>query len=129
MKEKIEDLFNIGFIKNNNYQIIDINENLCKIEGIITETSLNPFGIAHGGYIFGLVDTTAGLLANLFGNAVTTNSSINYLNKGKGKKLIAEAKILKKGKDIATCECSVYDEENKIIAKAILEYFYIKNSN
>lgn len=127
MKEKIEKMFNQGFIKNNNYKIIDVNEEMCKIEGIVTDTSLNPFGIAHGGYIFGLVDTTAGLLANLFGNAVTTNSSINYLNKGKGNMLIAEARILKKGKDITTCECSVYDEENKIIAKAILEYFYIRN--
>lgn len=128
MKEKIEEVFNNGFIKNNNYRIVDFNEELCRVEGKITETSLNPFGIAHGGYVFGLMDTTAGLLVNLFGTAVTTNSSINYLNKAKGKKLIAEAKLLKKGKTIATCECNVYDEENKIIAKAILEYFYIRNN-
>lgn len=125
MEEKLKEVFETGFIKNNNYKIINVDENGCKIEGEITDTSLNPFGIAHGGFIFGLVDTTAGLLANLFGNAVTTNSSINYINKGKGSKLIAEAKLIKKGKAITTCECDVFDEEGILVAKAILEYFYI----
>ena len=125
MNEEIEKKFNTGFIKNNNYKIILINSEECKIEGNITDTSLNPFGIAHGGYIFGLVDTTAGLLANFFGNAVTTSSSINYLNKVRGNKIIAEAKLLKKGNKIATCECSVFNEDGKIVVKAILEYFYI----
>ena len=81
MEEKLKEVFETGFIKNNNYRIINIDEQGCKIEGKITDTSLNPFGIAHGGFIFGLVDTTAGLLANLFGNAVTTNSSILSLER------------------------------------------------
>lgn len=125
MKEKLEEVFSQGFIKNNNYKIISIDENMCKMEAKITDTSLNPFNIPHGGFIFGLVDTTAGLLANMFGKAVTTNSTINYLNMTKGSKLIAEAKLIKKGKAITTCECNVYDEENKLVAKAILEYFYV----
>ena len=125
MKEEIEKLFNNGFIKNNNYEIINADEKECIIEGNITDTSLNPFGIVHGGYIFGLADSTAGLLVNLFGKAVTTNSSVNYLNKASGSKLIAKAKFLKRGKRVATCECIIYDEENKVIAKTITEYLYI----
>lgn len=125
MKEKIKELFNKGFIKNNHYKIITIDDKICTIEGKITNTSLNPFNIVHGGYIFGLADTTAGLLANLFGSAVTTNSSINYINKATDSKLIANAKILKKGKSITTCECEILDSNGILIAKATLEYFYI----
>ena len=125
MKKQIKELFNQGFIKNNNYKIITINEEICTIEGNITDTSLNLFGIAHGGYIFGLADTTAGLLANVFGNAVTTNASINYLNKATGSKLVANARMIKKGKTIATCECEIIDSKGILVAKSILEYFYV----
>ena len=125
MMEKLEVAFNTGFIKNNNYKVISVDENSCIVEAMITDTSLNPFGITHGGYVFGLADTTAGILANVYGNAVTTNSSINYLNKGKGQKLVAEAKFLKRGISLSTCECVIYDEEKKVVAKATLEYYYI----
>ena len=88
-----------GFIKNNNYNLVSIDENECKLEATITETSLNPFNIAHGGFIFGLADTAAGILANINGMALTTSSTINYLNTGKGNKLIAIATRLKTGKN------------------------------
>ena len=66
-----------GFINSNNYKIIKIEENYCELEGYLTETSVNPFGIAHGGYIFGLADTAAGIAAMTDGRkAVTLNSSI-----------------------------------------------------
>ena len=127
MKEKLEEVFNSGYIKNNNYRVISVDENSCVVEGLLTDTSLNPFGIAHGGYTFGLIDTTAGILANVFGNAVTTNASINYLSKGKGNKLTAKATFLKRGISLSTCECTVYDEEKRLVAKAVLEYYYITN--
>ena len=114
-----------GFIKNNNYNLVSIDENECKLEATITETSLNPFNIAHGGFIFGLADTAAGILANINGMAFTTSSTINYLNTGKGNKLIAIATRLKTGKNISNYEVEIYDEFNTLTAKAIIEYFYI----
>ena len=124
-KEKIEETK--GFIVNNNYKIIKVEENYCELEGIITETSLNPFKIVHGGYIFGLADTAAGIAAMTDERAaVTLDSNINYLKKATGNKLLAKATTLKKGKTIAVFEVTVYDEDNEIIAKANVTYFYIK---
>lgn len=115
-----------GFIKNNNYKVLKVEENYCEMEGLITDTSMNPFGLAHGGYIFGLADTAAGIAAMTDEKtALTVNSSIEYLKAAKGKKLLAIAKALKKGKNIAVIEVSIYDEENNLIAKASVTYFYI----
>ena len=50
-----------GFISANNYEVVKVEENYCELEGIITDTSTNHLGIAHGGYIFGLADTAAGI--------------------------------------------------------------------
>lgn len=116
----------LGYIKANNYKIIKVEENYCELEGKITETSLNPFGIAHGGFIFGLADTAAGIAAMTNGKkAVTINSTIDYLNPGKGESLKAVAKCLKSGKNISNFEVFIYDEENKLIAKSNINYYYL----
>ena len=48
-----------GFIGNNNYNVIKVEEGYCELEGIISETSYNNMNIVHGGYIFGLADTAS----------------------------------------------------------------------
>lgn len=122
----IEENINNGFIKANNYKIIKVEENYCELKGIITETSLNPFGIAHGGYIFGLSDTAAGIAAMSKGQkAVTINSTIDYFNMAKGKTLKAIAKCLKSGKNIANFEVFIYDEKETLIAKSNINYYYL----
>lgn len=114
-----------GFIEANNYEIIKVEENYCELEGIITETSTNHLGTAHGGYIFGLADTAAGIAAMTDGRkAVTINSSIDYLKVGKSKKLKAIAKCIKNGSSISFFEVLIYDQET-LIAKANINYYYL----
>ena len=50
-----------GFIEANNYNVVLVKPNYCELEGIITSTSTNHLNIAHGGFIFGLADTAAGI--------------------------------------------------------------------
>lgn len=115
-----------GFISANNYEVIKVLENYCELEGIITDTSTNHLGIAHGGYIFGLADTAAGIAAMTDERvAVTIDSSIQYLKPGKGSKLKAVAKSLKVGKSVGFFEVLIYDLEDSLIAKANINYFYM----
>ena len=87
-----------GFIGNNNYKVIKVEDNYCEVEGIITQSSLNNLKIAHGGYIFGLADTAAGIAAMTNGgNVVTIDSNINYIRPAKGNKIIAIATSIKNG--------------------------------
>ena len=36
-----------GFITNNNYKVIEVRENYCKLEAEITETSINHLNICQ----------------------------------------------------------------------------------
>lgn len=121
-KEVIND-----FINSNNYRLLSSEEGHVFMEAEITETSLNPYNIAHGGYIFGLADTAAGYAAHSFGrNAITVNANIEYLHAITGKRLSAEAKCIKNGKTISVFEVYIRDlERNRDAAKATLTYFFV----
>lgn len=115
-----------GFICANNYNVVKVEENYCELEGIITETSVNHLGSAHGGYVFGLADTAAGIAAMTDGRtAVTIDSSIHYLKPGKTPKIRAVAKCIKGGKSVSFFEVFVYDLDDNLIAKANINYFYL----
>ena len=76
---------NTGFIKYNNIKLIDYDKESATMEVNITENSLNPYGIVHGGLIFTLADTSMGVITRATGKiAVTLNSQINYLLPAKG---------------------------------------------
>lgn len=128
LTNEAKELFNEmkGFIKDNNFEVIEVRENYCKLKGIITESSKNHLDICHGGYIFGLADTAAGIAAMTDGRtAVTISSNIDYLKPASTKTLKAIATCTKSGKTISFFEVKVYDEEEKLIAKANINYCYI----
>lgn len=119
-----------GFIGNNNYNVIKVEEGYCELEGIISETSYNNMNIVHGGYIFGLADTAAGIaaLSSVFGsdvNIVTVDASINYFKPAMGEKLIAKAKTIKPGKTISVIEVEIYNDKNDMVAKTSMTFYYI----
>lgn len=115
-----------GFIASNNYNIIKVDEYYCELEGLVTETSTNHLGTAHGGYVFGLADTAAGIAAMTDNRiAVTIDSSIQYLKPCKGNKLKAIARCLKNGKNVSFFEVSIYDTLDVLVAKASINYFYM----
>ena len=116
-----------GFISNNNYNILEVKEDYCKLEGIITKTSFNNLDIAHGGYVFGLADTAGGIAAMSTGKKVVTiNSSISYIKPSTGKKLVGIAECIQKGGTIVVYEVDIYNVKDEMVAKAILTYRYIK---
>lgn len=118
-----------GFIGNNNYKVIKVEDNYCELEGIITQSSLNKLKIAHGGYIFGLADTAAGIAAMTNGgNVVTVNSNINYISPAKGNKIKAIATSIKNGKIISVYEVKIYDEKDKLISTATISFYNIENN-
>ena len=115
-----------GFVKCNGYSVIKVEEHYCEMEAVISDSSKNPFGIAHCGFIFGLADTAAGVAAMTDERmAVTVNSSIDYLKPGKSDKLIAKASVVKAGKAISVVDVLIYDSSLELISKATVTYFYI----
>ena len=97
-----------GFMSYNGLYIVEAKENYVKIGVDITEKSLNPFGIVHGGLIYTLADSAMGIaLATTGRSGVTLNSTIDYLTPGKGKKLFADTEIVKDGKIIVVFRVNI----------------------
>ena len=115
-----------GFISYNNMEIEEVSNKHCKMIVNLTEYSMNHNGTAHGGLIFGLADTTMGVLARTTGkNIVTINAQIDYLKTGKGSKLICIAEPLKIGKTTAVYRANIYNEEDTLISSVTGTYFFI----
>ena len=112
-----------GFDYNNGIIIdkIDKDEVIAHVDA--TDKSNNPWSIVHGGLIFGLADTTAGLLCYANGHkAVTIDANINYLRPIK-KYLKAVAKIIKPGQTINLYRVDVYNEKEELCATVTFNYY------
>ncbi len=114
-----------GFIKEMGMVVTAVSDGYAKVEMKIEETHGNPIGAVHGGVIFSLADTTGGIAATSKGNYVTTvTGDINYLNPAMNvKKLVADTRELKAGKNILVYDVTVRDEKGTVIAEARMTYY------
>lgn len=116
-----------GFVLNNGYRLVNLEEDYCEMEADVTEIAMNPFNMAHGGFIFGLADTAAGVAAmyDEKRHAVTSSSHIQYLRPASCDKIKAVAKCIKAGKTISVYDVEVYSDKDVLLSKATIEYFYV----
>ncbi len=78
---------------------------------LLTEDHKNANGGIMGGAIFTLADLSFAALANnIHKPTVAQNVSINYLAAPKGKKLTAEAKIIRNGRTTCVLQINVKDD-------------------
>ena len=120
------DLNESGFLKYNNIEILSMDKDKCQVKLTITEHSLNPYGIVHGGLTFALGDTAMGVLCHNLGNdVVTLDANINYLKPGKGNYLIATAKLIKMGKTTCVLATEIFNEKSDLIAVMYGTYYIV----
>lgn len=83
-------------------------------------------GVVHGGVLAGLADTAAGLAiysALPRGTRLATiEMKINYLEPVHAGRLLAEARLLRKGRNFAVAECDVRDSASRLVATALLTF-------
>ncbi len=126
--EKIKETFKTnGFIKNIGIEYIECGDGKAKGRLKLSENVKNPYGMAHGGCLFSLADTIAGIAAMTRGSYVTTlSSSIEYLRPGKNTDYIyADAREIKNGRTVSVYDVFVTDDSGKNLAKATLSYYKI----
>ena len=79
----------------------------------------NRWGMPHGGVIFTLADTAAGVAAMSAGErrTVTANAHMNYLRCGVSEgKMTAHGKTVKAGKTLAFVDVEVFDAAGELVA-------------
>lgn len=115
-----------GFSKHNKLHIEELSKEKAIISAEITEDSLNPSGIVHGGLVFGLADTAMGTVAYLTGRkVVTVDSNINYLKPTTGSKVTCVAEPIKVGKTLGVYKADIFDGRNDLTATVTGTYFFL----
>ena len=119
-----------AFIKLIGLELTEVREGYCKgVLELDPEKHNSPIGTTHGGVIFSICDTISGTAATTHGTVVTTISgTINYLNAARNcKKLIAEAKEVKYGKQTSVYQVDVTNENGQAIAVTTFTFFHLRS--
>ncbi len=112
-----------NYIEANGIETLVYENGKCTMRMPVTPDKLNPYGIVHGGVIYGLADTAAGYAAASAGAyCVTVDSSVSYLRQGKNTAFLkAEAEVIKNGHTIVFVRVSVTDDRDKSLAFATFQ--------
>ena len=106
-------------------RLISSSEKHAEIRIRVNETDTNPYGLAHGGYLFTLCDTLCGLLGYCLGYyVVTQQANINYLKPARlNDELTILAEVLHSGTSSGVCDVRITNQKDELIAKAQFTLF------
>jgi len=117
--EKLRKLFEKKdrFAKLLGFDIVEIKEGYAKVEANIQDTYLNAADVLHGGYLFSLADYTFAIASNSKNNlSLAINANITFHKSISKGKIEAIAKEIKDGKNIASYEIIIQDENSNLLA-------------
>ena len=116
-----------GFNKHNGIKIVDFDDEHCIVEGELCNEAMNPWGMAHGGFVYSLCDVAAGALVSQFApKFVTLSANMSYLRPSQGTRLRAEGRLLKKGRTVCVVDTFVYDDQDRLTARGTFEIYIMK---
>lgn len=114
----------------NDMNITDLKQGYAEIEVPVTANMMNPIHSVHGGVLFTLADSAAGMAAGTFGLAVTTmNASVQYLRPGMNTRTLrAGGTVVKHGEHVTVVTVSVRDQDEKELAIGTFSFMALKDS-
>lgn len=90
----------------------------------------NALGIPMGGVMFTLADFAFAVAANQNGKSVVTQASqVTFLAAAKGKKLYAEAKVIRNGSKVCFYQVKVWDDLGTEVAFVTINGYMIRKTN
>jgi len=106
----------------------EIKDGYAKLSMDINKKHLQMAGVAHGGAIISLADSTAGIAALYFyypeKRVSTIEIKTNIIEKSlEGDKLTAIGKVIHKGRNTVICEAEVFNNNGRLVAKALATFF------
>ena len=101
-------------------ELKELDQGRCRLEVVIQEKHLQPFGMVHGGVYSSLVDAAAfwAVYSQIDEDLgmTTVEMKLNYLAPSSEGALIAKGKSIKVGKTLCLGEASIEDETGKLVA-------------
>jgi uncharacterized protein (TIGR00369 family) len=84
--------------------------------------------VVHGGAISSLVDTAAtvaawsGLESLENARGTTISLAVTFVAAARGRDLVADARVVRRGKSICFCEVDVQDDQDTTVAQGLVSY-------
>jgi uncharacterized protein (TIGR00369 family) len=92
----------------------------CRLELMLGERHMQPFGIVHGGVIATLIDSATfwAVYLRLPDNTglVNVDLKLNYLRATTAGRMIVHSRCLRAGRQLSYAEASVVDEQGVLVA-------------
>jgi uncharacterized protein (TIGR00369 family) len=102
--------------------LVAVEPGRARVEITLDERHANPMGTMHGGVPCTLADSAMGMAyAATLGEGesfTTLELKINFVRPVWSGKLVAEGLVVQRGRTIGLAECSVTDEQGRLIARA-----------
>lgn len=110
-----------------NHKIITNVEGNFVMEIKVTENALNPYGTAHGGFLYTLCDTAAGATAATLGDyTVSLQGNINYIKPArKDDILTVNGKCIHNGNKTKVINVEITNQKNQLICSSSFTMFFI----
>lgn len=112
--------------------VVSAEEGQIEFQYTVRPEWLNPMGNLHGGVTAAIMDDIIG--ATMFSLnektfIVTVNNTIDYFSTAKeNDHIIAETKIIKRGKQFVNTQCEIWNEDkSRLIARGTSNLFKINN--
>lgn len=99
-------------------EVEEASESLARVSAVVTEDFLQVHGLAHGAFIFALIDVAFALNVNARVDAVAVQWSISqFRSAALGDKVTAECRLLHGGRRLMVVELIVTGAEGRVVAK------------
>ena len=113
----------IPFLQHLKIQTDTLGEGTAQLSLPIEQHLTNSLGTAHGGVIMSLLDVAVCTAARTLHpdsiGVITIDMSVSFIGGANGKRLLAEARVLKDGRSMSFVEGEAKNEDNSLVAKAI----------
>jgi uncharacterized protein (TIGR00369 family) len=103
-------------------ELIRVEDGESQFELVAEERHANPMGTIHGGILCDLADAAMG---SAFFSTLASEESfttlelkINFLRPFWTGKLVANGRVVQRGRSVGMAECDVLDDEGRLIARA-----------
>lgn len=99
-------------------EVEEASESLARVSAVVKENFLQVHGLAHGAFIFALIDVAFALNVNAKVDAVAVQWSISQFRSATlGERLTAECRLLHGGRRLMVVDLVVTGTDGKVIAK------------